>query len=81
VLVLLGLALAGPAPDISRLEITDCNCHRCHFKQIGYALHGPVIVKQDVQQVMITLFEVDSMFCAVNLSVYHMKLGATYSAK
>jgi hypothetical protein len=41
-MVLVGSVLAGPAPDISSIKITDCNCHRCLFTQIGYNLHGTV---------------------------------------
>ncbi|XP_060599091.1 uncharacterized protein LOC132752742 [Ruditapes philippinarum] len=44
VLVLVGSALAEPALDISKIKITDCNCQRCLYTQLGYAIHGTVSV-------------------------------------
>jgi hypothetical protein len=43
-MVLVGSALAEPALDISKIKITDCNCQRCLYTQLGYAIHGTVSV-------------------------------------
>ncbi|XP_045160461.2 uncharacterized protein LOC123525465 [Mercenaria mercenaria] len=49
--VLIGMALAGPAADISQIRITSCTCSVCNFKQIGYALRGTVRAKFNGSQV------------------------------
>ncbi|XP_060599090.1 uncharacterized protein LOC132752741 [Ruditapes philippinarum] len=53
-LLLLSSVLAGPAPDISKIEITGCDCSRCYYTQIGYAIRGTVYALFDYSRVRCT---------------------------
>lgn len=57
-LMLLGIVLAEPAPDISELKITSCNCDRCIVTQTGYAIHGSVYITFNGGKV-------NAIFCAL----------------